>query len=141
MRERVLGKAVTCRLDDERTYARCVGVCRLDMSTSRPPGIRTGRCHTQMAIGPSTMCSWTSMARPMAMIGAMMPSMRLIDLSLAGLSLPTSSSVTSCRHGRACRCPKQQAGAPCPIASTICQLRRSLRQVRGRISGRIAWNR
>ena len=27
---RVLGKTVTCQLDGERTYDRCVGVCRLE---------------------------------------------------------------------------------------------------------------
>jgi ABC transporter transmembrane region len=39
--------------------------------------------------------SWATMARPIAMIVATMPSMRSVDLSLAGLRLPAGSRATA----------------------------------------------
>jgi hypothetical protein len=39
--------------------------------------------------------SWATMARPMAMMVATMPSMRSVDLSLAGLRLPAGSWATA----------------------------------------------
>jgi bifunctional non-homologous end joining protein LigD len=47
------------------------------------------------ARGPSTNCSWTSMARPIAIKMARMPSMRSVDLSLAGLRFPAGSWATA----------------------------------------------
>ena len=63
-----------------------------DGDVGGPPGHpRPDEVHTQMTIGVSTYCSWRSMARPMAIFEATMPSVRSVLLFLAGLRLPAGS--------------------------------------------------